>query len=86
MNLSVIDGAMAPLQGAGPQRLSGPRLRTAWQGLTDGPAGRLRAREAAQHLGVSEGELVASLVGERATRLRTDGAGHREGRAGPWAR
>jgi putative hemin transport protein len=55
-------------------RLSGPDLRAAWSGLTDGPGGALRAREAAQHLGVSEGELIASLVGERATRLRTEGA------------
>jgi putative hemin transport protein len=43
-------------------------LRQAWrQLLADAP--RTRARDAAEKLGVSEGELVASTVGETATRL-----------------
>lgn len=55
-----------------PNRPAGPPLRRAWQALltTD----KLRPRDAAVRLGVSEGELVASLVGEQATRLRTAGA------------
>ncbi|MEJ0042657.1 MAG: ChuX/HutX family heme-like substrate-binding protein [Rhizomicrobium sp.] len=56
------------------ERLWGATLRSAWTGLTDRSAGRLRSRDAAQRLGVSEGELIASLVGESATRLRTAGA------------
>jgi len=54
--------------------LSGPALRTAWESLTARSGGKLRARDAARTLGVSEGELVASLVGQRAIRLRTSGA------------
>lgn len=55
-------------------RLSGAELRVAWDLLTEGSGAKLRARDAAARLAVSEGELIASLVGERATRLRTDGA------------
>ncbi len=55
-------------------RLSGADLRGAWRALVESSATQLRAREAAERLGVSEGELIASLVGERATRLRTEGA------------
>lgn len=73
MNGSVMEGAAAPARRPGP-RLSGPLLRAAWSSLAEGPTGRLRTREAAERLGVSEGELVASLVGERATLLRTEGA------------
>lgn len=60
------------LQPATPNRPGGPELRRAWKGLlrTD----RVRPRDAAKRLGVSEGELVASLVGDTASRLRTDGA------------
>ena len=48
-------------------------LYRAWQTLrTEKP--RLRAREAAQHLAVSEGELAASRLGVDAVRLRTDWA------------
>jgi putative hemin transport protein len=44
-------------------------LRDAWQQLlTEQP--KTRARDAAEKLGVSEGELVASTVGHTATRLR----------------
>ncbi len=56
------------------ERRSGMALRAAWRDLNDGAAGRPRSRDAAQRLGVSEGELIASLVGETATRLRTQGA------------
>lgn len=55
-------------------RLSGPALRAAWENIVARAGGKLRARDAAQKLGVSEGELVASLVGKNATRLRTEGA------------
>ncbi|MEI9994166.1 MAG: ChuX/HutX family heme-like substrate-binding protein [Rhizomicrobium sp.] len=54
--------------------LSSAALRQAWSDLSDRSAGRLRSRDAAARLGVSEGELIASLVGDSATRLRTDGA------------
>jgi putative hemin transport protein len=54
-------------------RLSGKDLRAAWQGLIR-HNGKIRARDAAAELGVSEGELVASLAGERALRLRSEGA------------
>ncbi len=74
MNRSSIDGAAASSRLPEAGRLAGAELREAWSTLAEGAAGRLRSREAAQHLGVSEGELIASLVGERATRLRTDGA------------
>lgn len=62
---------------AGPRpvgRVSGAGLRAAWQALVENSGAKLRARDAAERLGVSEGELIASLVGESATRLRTDGA------------
>ena len=55
-------------------RLSGALLRTAWEDLRDRTGGKLRSRDAAQRLQVSEGELIASLVGHGATRLRTEGA------------
>src|ERR1700761_3244150 len=55
-------------------RLSGAPLRHAWVELRDRTGGKLRSRNAAQRLDVSEGELIASLVGENATRLRTEGA------------
>src|SRR6201996_8076215 len=55
-------------------RLSGAPLRHAWEELRDLTGGTLRSRDAAQRLDVSEGELIASLVGENATRLRTEGA------------
>jgi putative hemin transport protein len=56
------------------ERLSGAALREAWHrlGATSGSAPR--SRDAAQRLNVSEGELIASLVGESAVRLRTRGA------------
>lgn len=54
--------------------LSGAALRHAWNELSDRSGGKLRSRDAAQRLGVSEGELIASLVGNGATRLRTEGA------------
>jgi putative hemin transport protein len=57
-----------------PQRLSGEALRRAWSDLKDRSGGKLRARDAAQKLNVSEGELIASLIGAGATRLRTKGA------------
>jgi putative hemin transport protein len=56
------------------QRLSGNALRNAWSALKDQGGGKLRARDAANTLKVSEGELIASLVGNGATRLRTKGA------------
>jgi len=55
-------------------RLSGAALRSAWNELSDRTGGKLRSRDAAGRLEVSEGELIASLVGESATRLRTEGA------------
>jgi putative hemin transport protein len=49
-------------------------LYRAWQALrAEKP--RLRARDAAQHLAVSEAELTASRLGVDAVRLRTDWAG-----------
>jgi putative hemin transport protein len=56
------------------ERLWGATLRSAWNELAERSGGKLRARDAAARLGVSEGELVASLVGKGATRLRTKGA------------
>jgi putative hemin transport protein len=56
------------------QELSGIALRRAWSDLKDRSGGKLRARDAAHQLNVSEGELIASLVGDGATRLRTKGA------------
>jgi putative hemin transport protein len=55
-------------------RLSGADLRAAWKLLAEKASGQLRSRDAAARLGVSEGELIASLVGENATRLNTEGA------------
>ena len=72
--MSLIGEARAPVQPLPAERLSGAALRAAWDALVKGAGGKLRAREAAQHLGVSEGELITSLVGERASRLRTQGA------------
>lgn len=57
-----------------PPHLSGAGLREAWNDLRDRSGGKLRSRDAARRLGVSEGELIASLVGHGATRLRTKGA------------
>jgi putative hemin transport protein len=48
-------------------------VREAWQRLRESDPG-LRARELAERIGVSEGELVASRCGEAVTRLQ-----------GPWA-
>lgn len=62
------------VQPATTRRLSGGDLRAAWKQLAGEASGRLRSREAAERLGVSEGELIASLVGENATRLNTEGA------------
>jgi len=56
------------------KRLSGDALRRAWDDLKDRSGGKLRARDAAHKLKVSEGELIASLIGSGATRLRTEGA------------
>ncbi|MEJ0025680.1 MAG: ChuX/HutX family heme-like substrate-binding protein [Rhizomicrobium sp.] len=52
----------------------GATLRSAWAELRDRSGGKLRVRDAAERLGVSEGELIASIVGAGATRLRTKGA------------
>ncbi len=49
----------------------GQDLFLAWQVLRNEQP-RLRARDAAQHLGVSEAELLACRVGEDAVRLRPD--------------
>lgn len=49
-------------------RLDIPSLVDGWRRLRDAEPG-LRARDAAQRLGVSEGELVASRVGDGVTRL-----------------
>jgi putative hemin transport protein len=49
-------------------RLDIPALVDGWRRLRDAEPG-LRARDAAQRLGVSEGELVASRVGDGVTRL-----------------
>jgi putative hemin transport protein len=56
------------------ERLWGATLRSAWSELRDRAGGKLRARDAAERLGVSEGELIASIVGVGATRLRMNGA------------
>jgi putative hemin transport protein len=56
------------------RRLSGAELRGAWNELHDRSGGKLRSRDAAVRLGVSEGELIASLIGHGAIRLRTNGA------------
>lgn len=53
--------------------LAGAAIRTAWKDLV-AMAGQVRARDAARQLGISEGELIASRIGEDAIRLRTDGA------------
>lgn len=54
--------------------VAGAAIRTAWKDLL-AMSGRVRARDAAKQLGVSEGELIASSVGDGAIRLRTEGAG-----------
>jgi putative hemin transport protein len=54
-------------------RLGGLSLRRAWETL-DCSARKLRPRDVAAKLNVSEGELVASLTGQRAIRLRSEGA------------
>lgn len=56
-----------------PHRLQGDALREAWDDLKVQQKG-VRAREAAKSLGVSEAELIASLVGHGATNLRSEGA------------
>ena len=56
-----------------PAPLPPPQLREAWRRLREDQPG-LRARDLAERLGVSEGELVASRCGEGITRLD-----------GPWA-
>lgn len=53
-------------------RLTGISLRTAWENL-ECDVRKLRPRDAAAKLMVSEAELIASFVGERAIRLRTEG-------------
>ena len=55
------------------ERLGGTALRSAWNDLKAQKKG-MRARDSADALGVSEAELIASLIGEGGTRLRTDGA------------
>ena len=52
----------------------GPALREAWDELKTRRNG-LRARDAADALGVSEAELIASLIGAGATKLKSPGAG-----------
>lgn len=59
----------APLQTA----TVGNDLYQAWQRLR-GEQPRLRTRDAAEHLAVSEAELIASRLGVDAVRLRTDWA------------
>ncbi len=61
----------APTKG---ERLWGATLRSAWAELNERTGGKLRTRDVAERLRVSEGELIASLVGTNATRLRTEGA------------
>ncbi len=56
-----------------PALLSGLALRAAWDELNQRGL-KLRVRDAANRLGVSEGALVASRVGDNTTRLRTEGA------------
>lgn len=55
-------------------RLTGMTLRTAWENL-ECDARKLRPRDAAAKLMVSEAELIASFVGAHAIRLSTDGIG-----------
>ena len=55
------------------ERLGGCALRSAWNDLKTQKKG-MRARDSAEALGVSEAELIASLIGDGGTRLRTDGA------------
>ena len=52
---------------------AGPALYQAWQTLR-GEEPRLRARDAAERLSVSEGELTASRLGVDAVRLRPEWA------------
>jgi len=59
--------------GFGTKRLRGADLRGAWEDLAKSSGGKLRSRDAALRLGVSEGELIASLIGAGAKRLRTEG-------------
>ena len=53
--------------------LSGGSLRKAWEELRDRQKG-VRARDAAGVLGVSEADLIASLIGDGATKLKSEGA------------
>ena len=50
------------------ERLGGIALRSAWNDLKAQKKG-MRARDSADALGVSEAELIASLIGDTATRL-----------------
>ena len=59
---------MQQIQVPSGSRLDIPSLVDGWRRLRESEPG-LRAREAAQRLGVSEGELVASRVGDGVTRL-----------------
>jgi putative hemin transport protein len=56
-----------------PSALAGHALRDSWKSLRESDP-NLRARDLAERIGVSEGELVACRCGEGVTRLR-----------GPWA-
>lgn len=67
--------ALADVEEAGlnrRERLSGAALAKAWVELRERRNGKLRPRDAAEALGVSEGELVASQVGRGAVRLGGD--------------
>jgi putative hemin transport protein len=65
--------SLAPSMPASRERLAGVALRSAWNDLKARRKG-VRARDSADELGVSEAELIASLIGAGATRLKTDGA------------
>lgn len=53
-------------------KLTGTPLRHAWENM-ECPARKMRLHDSAAKLFVSEAELIASFVGDRAIRLRTEG-------------
>jgi putative hemin transport protein len=68
-----MDTALPDMSNASTALFSAEKLRSSWEKLTR-ENGNLRPRKAAEILQISEGELIASLVGIRATRLQAVGA------------
>jgi putative hemin transport protein len=64
-----VDTALPNMSNASEAHLSAENLRKSWENLASKKSG-LRPREAAKILHVCECDLIASIVGSRATRLR----------------